>query len=169
MRESKSKEWVTGAELARIAKTHPQHIYRLRRQGRLNPNKDKLYHVPTSLAVIEGGRALNPNPAVNGNHELSDLAKSRQILEAWKAKLAELEYLERKKKLVPIEDVEEFCGNLLAVVRTKFLALPAKMAPLVSETSNPKRNKALLEAEVYNILIDLAGMEDVPGNLSKED
>ena len=100
--------------------------------------------------------------ASNGNGVADDASNGsytheRARLTAEKAKLAEMERLEREGKLVPVEQVEQVWGALSGVIRTRLLALPAKCAARLGMAKNAIEAQAILKAEVHELLKELAG------------
>jgi len=81
----------------------------------------------------------------------------RAKLTAEKARLAELERLERECALVPADQVAATWDGLAGVIRTKLLALPAKCAARVGMARNAVEVQAILKAEVHELLMELPG------------
>ena len=80
----------------------------------------------------------------------------RARLTAEKARLAEIERLEREGALVTVEQVAETWGALTGVIRTRLLALPAKCAVRVGMARNAVEVQAILKAEIRELLTELS-------------
>jgi phage terminase Nu1 subunit (DNA packaging protein) len=76
---------------------------------------------------------------------------------AAEAEMAELELSERKKQLVPMEDVAEKWLELISTCRTKILSMPAKLAGVVAVEDNPAVCKSIIEEQTTEALDELSG------------
>ena len=125
------KEWVTGAELARRVGVSRQRVYALISAGKIKRRKsDKKIDYDAALKIIDFGRQLDKNISDNDELKIADadfetLTEARKATESYRAKMAELDYLERRGELVKVSDVIETCEKIIITVKSKLLAIPA--------------------------------------------
>jgi len=153
----KEKVWVTGYQLAKIIGVSPQRISVLKKQGRINETK-RGFHVPTCKRIILEARETN------GKHlpvdtKFKSLTDARTAHETQKAKLAELEFRKRSGELVEKEEMIKFCTEIITVSKTRLLGIGSKVAPDVAGLESIKKIKAIIDAEVYDALNELAKMK----------
>lgn len=101
-------------------------------------------------------RPIDPPASPNAVNNGPSYAQSRAIKEAYLARLAKLEYEEKSGALVRTDSVKLAWFNLLRVLRDRALNLPDRLAPLLAAETDPKRVRDLLEAELRQILNDVA-------------
>jgi hypothetical protein len=99
--------------------------------------------------------------ASNGSSMVDDTgrgsyAKEQARLTAEKAKLAEMERLEREGRLLPADEVAQTWAAILGVIRTRLLALPAKCAVRVGMARNAVEVQAILKVELREVLTELS-------------
>lgn len=88
-------------------------------------------------------------------------ANTAKVLAQAQKVLAELQ--QTTQALIPRKDVEAFIFEALRNARNRFLGLPEKMAPRLAPLEDPRELAAELDAEVRNILNDLAdAMGEIP-------
>ena len=173
------KEFVTQAELARVLNVSHQRIYALTKKGILPRRKDKKYDLEKCLEIAQNFRSLNKNVNIisetpkNGkstppkDFKDIDISEARRIYEVYRGKLAELEYNETQRQLVPIADVIEFCQKIITITKTRILNIPSKIAPELIGIENPREIKAALETELHEALKELGKMENVGDSMAK--
>ncbi|MBI5677731.1 MAG: hypothetical protein HZC52_04410 [Planctomycetes bacterium] len=86
-----------------------------------------------------------------------DLAKSRAIKEHFKAKLTELEFLEREGTLVPAKDVIDANFEKARQIRDQLLNIPARVSPIIAAERDAKKVHEILNNEIRQCLETLAG------------
>ncbi|MDD3030621.1 MAG: hypothetical protein PHS57_10180 [Alphaproteobacteria bacterium] len=94
----------------------------------------------------------DPPQTING----PSYAQSRAIREAYNARLAKLEYEEKSGSLVRTDSVKVAWFNVLRVLRDRVLSAPDRLAPIVAVETDPKRVRELMDAELRQILNDVA-------------
>ena len=88
---------------------------------------------------------------------LPSLAANRAIREMYAARITKLEFEERSKKLVPLEELRMELAKLHLVVRDNLRTIPDRIAPLVAaETDQAKIHSIILE----EIRICLEGLKN---------
>jgi hypothetical protein len=89
--------------------------------------------------------------------EKSDPFKDANLIEkVAMAGLRTLEYAERQKVLVRKDDSLRWVAEGISIIKTRLLALPARVAQSVSAESDPVKNLAYLKAEVNDMLIAMS-------------
>ncbi|WP_413933391.1 hypothetical protein [Nitrospira sp. BLG_1] len=83
--------------------------------------------------------------------------ESQAERERFRAKLTELEYLERIKKLIPAEEVDREWFRLGRLVRDTMLNIPARIAADLAHETDHRKVQDLLEREIYQALETLSG------------
>ena len=86
--------------------------------------------------------------------------ESQARREMFKAKLTELEYLERVGKLIPAEDVDREWGELAKLVRDSMLNIPPRLADRLKNQTDDRKIIDILEQEIYQALEAIASKED---------
>jgi phage terminase Nu1 subunit (DNA packaging protein) len=91
-----------------------------------------------------------------------DEARHRKL--AAEAEMAEIELAKARADVVRIDDVAQQWDAILSGVRTRLLALPTKVAPMVAVENDQSIVKEMIEDGVYSALGELAaGFSDSAG------
>lgn len=69
----------------------------------------------------------NPNADIPGGADVPTILQSRAISEAYKAKIARLEYEEAAGNLVNAEEVKKEFASMISIARSHLLAIPSKL------------------------------------------
>ncbi|KAF0173152.1 MAG: Uncharacterized protein FD162_2030 [Rhodobacteraceae bacterium] len=85
-----------------------------------------------------------------------DYAAERARFIRARADLAEMEAEEKRRSLIAAEQIEAAWIAVLALVRTRLLALPDRLAPQVFEQSTVGDTRNLIRAAIREVLDDLA-------------
>ena len=85
--------------------------------------------------------------------------ESQARREMFKAKLTELEYLERVGTLVRKDKVEEEAFRKWRIARDAILSIPDRLAGLLAAQTDLTKCRELLRAELRRVLVELAGGE----------
>jgi phage terminase Nu1 subunit (DNA packaging protein) len=91
--------------------------------------------------------------AARGDVDLEE-AKRRKV--AAEAELAELDLAERRRDLIPADDVEAWAASAFARVRARLLSVPAKCAPLASTAATTAQAEAAIRDAVCEALAELS-------------
>lgn len=115
---------------------------------------------PTRPVRREGARALYDIDALKEyrdqrNQRGASLAVERARLTAAQAALAELDLAERRLELVPVETVITTWVSLVGAARSRLLAMPAALAPLVAELPVDQA-EAVIRSAVHEALAELS-------------
>jgi len=101
-------------------------------------------------------RIQSKNPESSSTDEKPELRDMQAKHEAVKLQMSEMQLKLMQGKLHRSEDVERVMTNMFASMRAKLLSLPSRVAPRVAETSDPTEVMAILQADIYDALRELA-------------
>lgn len=101
-------------------------------------------------------RIQSKNPESGSTDEKPELRDMQAKHEAVKLQMSEMQLKLMQGKLHRSEDVERVMTNMFASMRAKLLSLPSRVAPRVAETSDPTEVMAILQADIYDALRELA-------------
>ena len=169
---------VSQAEFARQNGWSRQYVAKLIQQGRIKLVKGKIDPVAAKQAVeqlAEPSTVLResaqdkPEPSrttsvVSSPSSASlpqqgktvDYATARTMREAYRAKMARLDYEEREGKLVEAVKVREDAFQTGRIVRDGLLGIPDRMADVLAAESNPAEVRRILMDELELILVKLS-------------
>lgn len=87
-------------------------------------------------------------------------SEARAMKEKYLAALRKLEFEEKSGKLIPACDVEEIILRLVVATKTRFLGVPSKLGPLLSELVGDDKiaNQAVavIDSEIRSSLLELS-------------
>ena len=140
-------------ELALNAQTVGKIVVKLRPDGAVKGRNAYLM-----ANVVRAMRAR----AVSIGQERGGLIDARTRLTLARAKAEELKQRELDGELIPAEQIEEAWLMIASNTRTRILAIPRKLAPILAPSRPPGEVEAILTAEVREALTELS-MTKVPG------
>jgi len=91
-----------------------------------------------------------------GSTNVLDINEARARKTEAEAEMAELELLQRKGDLIPMQQVVDTWLELIASCRSKMLSMPAKLAPVVAVEDNPAVCKQIVEEQMMEALDEIA-------------
>ena len=157
---------ITKAEAARIVGVSGQAVAQAIKHGRISVveqdgrewiERDGLEQTwaDNSRKRMPNIRQHRPGPTVERRtEELPDYNESRARTEWLRAELMELERAEKEGELVRADEVAKAWGDLVAITRTKIMAVPSKAKQRIPEI--PADAFVALEEIVREALEDLA-------------
>ena len=98
--------------------------------------------------------------ADSGKPGLGSFSEEQTRERHFKAKLAELEYLERVKTLIKAEDVDKEWFRIGRIVRDSILNVPSRLSGLLVGETDERRIHDLLEKELGQALETISGQEE---------
>lgn len=102
--------------------------------------------------------ALPPlEPADWGNEPDEDRDRARTRREIADANKAEMEEAKMRREQIRVQAVENMLATDFATTRDALLQIPARLAPIMAADSDPASIQNLLEAEIHQALMNLAG------------
>ena len=165
---------VSQAEFARQNGWSKQYVAKLVKQGRIKLDGGKIDPVAARQAInalAEPSTTLRQPPADSANKEprspvggslpsdnrkVVDYAAARTMREAYRAKMARLDYEERKGKLVDAQKMYEEGFQLGRQIRDALLGIPDRMADILAAEPDPARVRELLHDELTQALTELS-------------
>ena len=97
-----------------------------------------------------------------------DYASERARFIRARADLAEIEADEKRGSIIAAEDVEAAWIAVLALLRTRLLALPDRLAPLAHDQSTVADTRNLIRAAIREVLDDLVETDVQPADLDTD-
>ena len=147
---------VSKSHFAREINISRTSIYKLIKKGIIPVKESGKIDLQLALKKWEEYKEYQVN--IN-DKKSSEYNFQRTRREKFNADLLELELVEKKGKLVKIEDVCTAEKNIASIVRTKLLAIPSKVAPLVSTETSVKKIKSTLDEVIREVLHELVRLK----------
>ena len=94
--------------------------------------------------------------------------RSRAVNETFKAKISQLEYEERSRKLIPAARASEYAATFSAIVKDALLSMPDRLAPMLAAVDDEKAIHRMLAAEVTAVLQEGEQGRDGFGSLTMQ-
>lgn len=154
--------------LAKLFELDPRRVQQLAKEGVLPAASQRPYKfdlLPTVKAYIRylrdraNGKEAKTADTVKAE---ADKLRAEADLKQSKAKIAELQLKELEGKMHRSEDVEAMTNDLVYTARSMIMALPGRLAMDVVQAGSANEASALIRAECYKILNELAGYQYDP-------
>lgn len=154
--------------MAKLFELDPRRVQQLAKEGVLPAASQRPYKfdlLPTVKAYIRylrdraNGKEAKTADTVKAE---ADKLRAEADLKQSKAKIAELQLKELEGKMHRSEDVEAMTNDLVYTARSMIMALPGRLAMDVVQAGSANEASALIRAECYKILNDLAGYQYDP-------
>ncbi len=147
----------TAAAVARRLDMTERNVRLLRDKGVLTECKPGLYDLQTAtVQYINFLRQKNPEAEdkVDYNTERAKLVRAKRESE-------ELELQVRKNELHTTEDIEKALTDMLVNFRTKLMAIPAKLSPIMAKKKDQTEIFELMKAAIDETLEELADFDKI--------
>ena len=147
----------TAAAVARRLGMTERNVRMLRDKGVLTEYKPGLYDLQTvTVQYINFLRKKNPEAEdkVDYNTERAKLVRAKRESE-------ELELQVRKNELHTTEDIEKALTDMLVNFRTKLMAIPAKLSPIMAKKKDQTEIFKLMKAAIDETLEELADFDKI--------
>lgn len=154
----------TAAAVARRLDMTERNVRLLRDKGVLTEYKPGLYDLPTvTVQYINFLRQKNPEAEdkVDYNTERAKLVRAKRESQ-------ELELQVRKNEIHTTEDVEKALTDMLVNFRTKLMAIPAKLSPIMAKKKDQTEIFKLLKAAIDETLEELSDFDKICKEEEKE-
>lgn len=154
--------------MAKLFELDPRRVQQLAKEGVLPAASQRPYKfdlLPTVKAYIRylrdraNGKEAKTADTVKAE---ADKLRAEADLKQSKAKIAELQLKELEGKMHRSEDVEAMTTDLVYTARSMIMALPGRLAMDVVQAGSANEASALIRAECYKILNELAGYQYDP-------
>jgi hypothetical protein len=106
----------------------------------------------SAKATVPPAPPAVPQPASAMSDPVGQYLRSRAVNETFKAKISQLEYEERSRKLIPATRASEYAAMFSAIVKDALLSMPDRLAPMLAAVDNEKTTHRMLLAEVTAVL-----------------
>jgi hypothetical protein len=106
----------------------------------------------SAKATVPPAPPVVPQPASAMSDPVGQYLRSRAVNETFKAKISQLEYEERSRKLIPATRASEYAAMFSAIVKDALLSMPDRLAPMLAAVDNEKTIHRMLLAEVTAVL-----------------
>lgn len=154
--------------MAKLFELDPRRVQQLAKEGVLPAASQRPYKFDLLQTVKAYIRYLRDR--ANGKEAKTadtvkaeaDKLRAEADLKQSKAKIAELQLKELEGKMHRSEDVEAMTNDLVYTARSMIMALPGRLAMDVVQTGSANEASALIRAECYKILNELAGYQYDP-------
>ena len=93
-----------------------------------------------------------PPPVSAMSDPVGQYLRSRAVNETYKAKISQLDYEERSRKLIPAERASEYAATFSAIVKDALLSMPDRLTPMLAAVDDEKAIHRMLLAEVTAVL-----------------
>lgn len=147
----------TAAAVARRLDMTERNVRLLRDKGVLTEYKPGLYDLQTvTVQYINFLRQKNPEAEdkVDYNTERAKLVRAKRESE-------ELELQVRKNELHTTEDIQKALTDMLVNFRTKLMAIPAKLSPIMAKKKDQTEIFKLMKAAIDETLEELADFDKI--------
>jgi phage terminase Nu1 subunit (DNA packaging protein) len=114
-------------------------------EGKIDPEE-----ADAAWAANTGKRGINGT-------DPTTYSKAKADREGWLAKIAELEYHQKRARLVDAEEVRRELFSRSRAIRERLLAIPARLAPGLLGVETAREMEDRLREELVSALQDLSG------------
>jgi len=147
------------AVIAKLLDLSERRIQQLSREGVIPKATRGQYDL---IGSVRGYVRYLRDQAVSAQAGAPDYAVERARFIRARADLAEMEAQQRRGSLIAADDAEVAWIAVLALLRTRLLSLPDRLAPLVHEQDSLGGTRNLLRATLREVLEDLANSDVQP-------
>lgn len=169
MAETERKTNLQGSDIiAKLFGVTDRRVQQLAKEGVIPAVQKKPYKfdlLPTVQAYIKylsekaNGKEQKSTDTVQAE---ADKLRAEADLKQSKAKIAEMQLKELEGKMHRSEDVEAATNDLVYTTRSMIMALPGRLAMDVVQAKTAAEASAIIRAECYKILNELAGYQYDP-------
>ncbi|MCL7465545.1 terminase small subunit, Nu1 [Phaeovulum sp. NW3] len=139
--------------IARLLDLSERRVQQLSREGVI-PKADRGQY--DLIGSVRGYVRYLRDQALKAQAGAPDYAAERARFIRARADLAEMEAEEKRRSLIAAEQIEAAWIAVLALLRTRLLALPDRLAPQAFEQSTVGDTRNLIRAAIREVLDDLA-------------
>jgi phage terminase Nu1 subunit (DNA packaging protein) len=139
--------------IARLLDLSERRVQQLSREGVIPKAERGQYDL---IGSVRGYVRYLRDQALKAQAGAPDYAAERARFIRARADLAEMEVEEKRRSLIAAEQIEAAWIAVLALLRTRLLALPDRLAPQAFEQSTVGDTRNLIRAAIREVLDDLA-------------
>lgn len=89
------------------------------------------------------------------------LSQVKTFKEFYQGKISELDYKRRSGELISVEEARKENEQILIAFRSRAMAIPTKIAPLMVGIENISEAKSILDDAMYELLLELSRLENI--------
>ena len=150
---------VTQSALARHLKVSRQAVHDLVKRGILEPDANGLIDLDLAKHALarktrpsgKTAAALEPSAEQEETHHAARARRERA-----EATMAELKLAEQRGEVIRVDAIRAALAGVLSQCRDAFMALPARLAPVLAAETDAGRVHRVLSDEVHRVLVDLS-------------
>lgn len=142
--------------IARLLDLSERRVQQLSREGVIQKAERGQYDL---IGSVRGYVRYLRDQALKAQAGAPDYAAERARFIRARADLAEMEAEEKRRSLIAADQIEAAWIAVLALLRTRLLALPDRLAPQAFEQSTVGDTRNLIRAAIREVLDDLAQPE----------
>lgn len=157
--EIRDTKKVTQAQIAELFGVSGPAIRKWETDAGCPRNRDRSYDLGAVIAwrvTLESGRATD---SIEANGDAAD------ALERWRsarAGIAEIDFAERKRSVIPAHEVRRVVTGMVSVFKAQLFAQPGKLAATLAALDRPEDCQAELDRENRELLADIQqGVSDL--------
>ena len=139
--------------IAKLLDLSERRVQQLSREGVIPKPQRGQYDL---IGAVRGYVRYLRDQAVKAQAGAPDYAVERARFIRARADLAEMEAQEKRQSLIPADQAEAAWIAVLALLRTRLLALPDRLAPQAFEQSTVGETRNVIRAALREVLDDLA-------------
>lgn len=111
--------------------------------------------------MAEELRSKNVDLPVSGDGDFSSMSLSevKTFKEFFQGKISELEYKRKSGELISVEDARRENEQVLIAFRSRAMAIPTKIAPLMIGIETIAEAKSILDDAMYELLMELSRLD----------
>ena len=151
-------QMLTRQQIAKLLMLTPQRVNQLVKQSIVPKDSHGKYDL---VGAVQGYIAFLRENALHGVRGVLSISESKQRKLAAEAKMAELQLDLERKKVVRIDYVEPQWASLVTAMKTKLLAIPNKLTPLLVSQDNFNTINRLLSDAITEALNELAKGKEI--------
>lgn len=145
--------------IAKLLDLSERRVQQLSREGVIPKATRGQYDL---IASVRGYVRYLRDQAARAQAGAPDYASERARFIRARADLAEMEAEEKRGSVIAAEDAEAAWIAVLALLRTRLLALPDRLAPIVQEQTRVADTRNLIRIAIREVLADLAETHVAP-------
>jgi hypothetical protein len=161
-RKTSTKSEVGVRELARRVGVSGHLVSRKRRQGKSDEQITREAQLRANLLRIQGksGKAVSIAPTSDWKRrtqeeDVEDFASAQARKEVALANLRELEEAEKRRNLLPADEVRDAVNGMVIGARAKLLVIGDELADKLASTSNAIKCREMVDERVAQALAEL--------------
>lgn len=150
---------VTGKALGQVIGVSERQVRNLSSEGKILKTPSGSYELVPALRFYIQNLKRDSEATKSEIKDTENYNKEKTLHERAKRQKAELQLGQMRGELHKSEVVEVVMTDMLSTIRSKLLAIPVKMAPILIGRDNISEIQEILESEIYEALKNLSEYE----------